>query len=138
VIRLRCARSGRLTLIVAWVVVLVASAACSAVTTPFQKATSNAASTFAAAAQTLTLLHEQKLSEGYAQGSFDATDGLAEQLPGLKGAPAAAESAHLAALTKRANDAVDEPCIGEGCDWEAQVKALKSASDALDKASKAQ
>jgi methylthioribose-1-phosphate isomerase len=121
---------------------LAVVAGCSAVTTEFQKATSDAASTFAAAAQSLTLLHQDKLPKSYAEGSFvnysEGTEGLEDQLPGLKGAPAPDVVARLVTLTKRANAAVKDPCLDDSCDWAAQVEALKSASDALDKASKAQ
>jgi hypothetical protein len=126
---------------VAAAMLLVVCAACSAVATPFQKEASDAASTFAAAAETLTLLHEGKLPESYAQGSFvnysDATSGLEDQLPSLKGGPGGETIARLVTLTKRANEAVEDPCYDDGCDWRGQVEALRTASDELEKTSEA-
>ena len=101
----------------------------------FAKTANNAGSAFAAAAITLTYAHTGKLLSAYAQASFEnyqsELSGVDQSLPSQNGIPDKQTLQHLLTLYKSAMQAVDQPCLEASCDWQAQVKALRAASDAF-------
>lgn len=107
------------------------AAGCLAAPSGFQKATSDAASTFLAAAATLRLRHEDKLTRTYVLASFenfrDALRGLPQRLPTLDGAPDATRIQRLADLHRDAWPALSDPCLDDRCDWRPQLAALELA-----------
>ena len=113
-------------------------AGCQFTQSPFALAVSSAGAEFAAAATTLSYVHSGKISTQYARASFvnyrSQLDGLDQQLPSQQGASGGASVAHLLAFYKVAIRAVDNPCLEASCNWQAQVAALNSASQAFLKA----
>jgi hypothetical protein len=113
--------------------VLVA-AGCLAAPSGFQKATSDAASTFLAAAATLRLRHEDKLTRTYVVASFenyrDALRSVPDRLPMLDGSPGSTIIERLAELHRDAWPALTDPCLDDRCDWRAQTAALELAGSA--------
>jgi hypothetical protein len=110
--------------------VLVA-AGCLAAPSGFQKATSDAGSTFLAAAATLRLRHEDKLTRTYVVASFenyrDALRGVPDRLPTFDGAPGSPIIERLATLHRDAWPALSDPCLDDRCEWRAQLAALELA-----------
>ena len=124
-------RRRALTVLPLLVASVLVAAGCLAAPTGFQKATSDAASTFLAAAATLRLRHEDKLTRTYVVASFenyrDALRGVPERLPTLDGAPGSPIVERLARLHQDAWPALSEPCLDERCEWRAQLAALERA-----------
>jgi hypothetical protein len=108
---------------------------CSFTQSAFERTADNAGGAFAAAATTLTYLHQGKLSRAYAVSSFvnyeSELSGLDQQLPSQQGAPAQSTVQRLIALYQPAMRAVEQPCLDVGCDWRGQVAALERASQAF-------
>lgn len=108
--------------------------------TPFAKAADKGGAQLAAAATTLTYLHEGKITTRYARSSFinyrQVLKGFDQQLAALSGAPAPAHLKQLLELYQPAAQAVAAPCLSDTCNWRQQVMALQRASDALRQASK--
>jgi hypothetical protein len=114
---------------------------CSATQSDFTRQTASAAGEFGAAALTLSDAHRGRLTFAYARGSFvnyqSQLEGLDAQLPSLQGAPDHATTRHLLDLYTPAMRAAAQPCLDNGCDWQAQVGALNRASAAFLQASEA-
>lgn len=110
-------------------------AGCQFAQSPFARSATNAGGEFAAAAVTLSYLHEGKLSLFYARASFDdfraALDGLDQQLPSQAGKPDETLFNHLVSLYKAAIPGVDHPCLETSCAWQTQVILLQKASKAF-------
>jgi hypothetical protein len=110
---------------------MLLAAGCLAAPSGFQKATSDAGSTFLSAAATLRLRHEGKLTRTYVVASFenfrDALRTLPERLPTLDGAPDATRIERLADLHRDAWPALSDPCLDDHCDWRPQLAALELA-----------
>lgn len=111
---------------------------CQATQSGFARTANNAGGAFSAAAETLTYVHEGKLTPAYASASFDSyqseLSGLDQQLPSQNGAPNAQTIHQLLALYKSAMRAINQPCLENTCDWRGQVGALNGASKAFLKA----
>ncbi|MDQ3871181.1 MAG: hypothetical protein M3301_06165 [Chloroflexota bacterium] len=112
--------------------------ACGPSPSEFARTSSDAASTLSAAAATLRLEHEGRLTRGYAQASFlnygDALEGLDAELRSSQGAPGREAIEQLLALYRIAQGVINEPCLDEGCDWRSQVEALERAKEAFQNA----
>jgi hypothetical protein len=108
---------------------------CSATRTPFARAAGDAGSTLSAAAETMRLAHEDRLTREYAQGSFvnygDRLAGVAADLPSLDGAPDPAAVMRLIYVLLPATTVVAAPCLEGPCDWRSQLKVLEDARDAF-------
>jgi hypothetical protein len=111
--------------------------ACSATESSFARTASNIGSAFAAAATTLSYAHEGKISDRYAASSFmqfrSELSGSDQTLTSSGGVDMH-ELQQLLALYKPAMRSVDAPCLGDSCDWRAQIAALNRASVAFLKA----
>lgn len=121
---------------------LLAGMGCSMLTqSPFARTASDTGATFAAAATTLRYAHEGKLTRAYACASFvnyrSQIGGLDQQLPAQAGAPDAQTVRRLLDLAGPAQQALEQPCLADDCDWRAQVAALQRASEAFRRASEA-
>lgn len=118
--------------------VLLAMSGCSWTQSEFAREAGEAGAGFAAAATTLTYVHQAKVSRAYARSSFvnycANLSGFDRRLPALGGAPDAAEG-RLVSLVRAAEAAVATPCLDDGCDWSAQIDALNQAGAALHQAS---
>ena len=105
--------------------------------TPFAHSVGDAAATLAAAQATLEAAHAGKLSREYANATFvnyrEALDGVAEELPTLRGAPD--EAVDLAASLAQAVRIVNQPCLGDDCDFAEQTDTLETIANALREAS---
>lgn len=119
-------------------VVLLALTACQATQTAFVRTVNNAGAAFAAAATTLSYLHEGKLLTSYARSSFEnyrsELDGLEQQLPAQQGKPADGTVQQLLAVYAPAMRAIDAPCLEASCNWQGQVAAMQHASQEFLKA----
>ena len=117
---------------------LLVLTSCQFTQSPFVRTVSNAGSEFAAASTTLSYAHTGKISTHYAQASFvnyqSQLGGLDQQLPAQQGAPDKQTIEHLLALYGPALRAVNQPCLDNSCNWQAQVAALNRASQAFLKA----
>jgi hypothetical protein len=113
----------------------LAGSGCSLARSDFAKTASDAASTFSAAATTLRLTHEGRLPGTYARGSFvnyrDALSGLEEKLRAAGGGHDRESVERLVALYRAAMEAVRDPCLDKGCDWQGQVEALERARESF-------
>ncbi len=118
----------------------LAGSGCSLARSDFAKAASDAASTFSAAATTLRLTHDGRLPRTYARGSFvnyrDALSGLEEKLPSAEGGRDREAFEGLVALYRAAMEAIRNPCLDRGCDWQGQVEALERARESFLRASR--
>jgi hypothetical protein len=103
--------------------------------TPFARQASDAASALSAAATTIDDLHHGKLDERYAKPSVGVYRNLvrkiAPTLPDQRGAPDEAKLRPVLDALDAAEQVLDDPCLGDDCDWQAQVDALRAAEDAL-------
>jgi hypothetical protein len=117
----------------------LATSGCSSARSDFGKAASDAASTFSAAATTLRLTHDGRVPPTYAVASFvtyrDALSGLEEKLRSAGGGPDRETVDVLVALSRAAMNAIRDPCLDDGCDWQGQVGALESARESFLRAS---
>lgn len=103
----------------------------------FPEVASTAGSELAAAAATVEYVHTGRLPASFARASFvnyrSALKDTERQLRTADGAPAGAELDRLLGLYRPAWQAVQEPCLGNGCDWRGQVRALRAAADGLER-----
>lgn len=101
----------------------------------FSRFAGNTGGELAAAATTLRYLHTGKLTAAYARSSFvnyaSQLQGVAQQLQSMTGGPGPGTMHRLTRLYRRAQPAITRPCLGSGCNWRAQVRALQRASDAF-------
>lgn len=120
------------------VLLLVALTGCQFTQPEFERTAGDTGATFAAAATTLTYVHEQKIPPQYATSSFanfeSTLAGLDQQLPGQQGAPDRKLLQSLLSLYREAMKIVQQPCLEATCDWRTQVQTLKAASQAFLKA----
>jgi hypothetical protein len=111
---------------------------CQVAQSPFAKVANNAGGEFAAAAMTLSYLHEGKLSLLYARSSFESfratLGGIDQQLLSQAGRPDEKLVSHLLSLYEAAIQVVDKPCLETSCAWRSQVNVLNKASQAFLKA----
>lgn len=125
--------AARTTVLLGLALAILASA-CIATPSPFQKQADDAASTFLAAATTLRLRHEDRLTRTYVVGAFenyrDLLRGVPEALPKLEGIPARSTLERVLRLHAQAMPALESPCLDERCDWHSQVDALQAAGEA--------
>jgi len=116
----------------------VSLSGCQIAQSKFAQLANDAGGEFAAAATTLSYLHEGKLALPYARSSFEGfratLDGLDQQLPSLAGRPNDKTISDLLTHYKRAIQAIDNPCLDTSCDWRAQRDVLNQASQAFLKA----
>jgi hypothetical protein len=117
---------------------LIVLSGCEVVKTQFQNTAAGVGGELAAAATTLEYVHDGRLNPGYAVSAFasyrEALANTEKQLPTVPGAPEKARVEELLKLYRAAYRAVGQPCLDNSCDWQAQVDALKTASEALVKA----
>jgi hypothetical protein len=105
--------------------------------TPFVRTASDAASLLSASSETIRNVHEDpaRLTIEYAQASiFNYNELLAPvpaELPTLQGAPPSPGVDELVSLINTSLADLADPCLTDGCDWEAQVAQLDDAKDAL-------
>jgi hypothetical protein len=103
--------------------------------TPYARVASEAASTFAAAAQTIEFVHAGRLTIEYGQAAainyHEQVSEVLDQLAQLPGAPNGATVGQLAQLVAAAVADLQAPCLVDGCDWQTQVARLSEARDAL-------
>jgi hypothetical protein len=103
----------------------------------FQEVASSAGSELAAAATTVDYVHTGRLPVAFARASFvnyrSSLQDTEQQLRTAGGAPRGARLDRLLDLYRPAWQAVQQPCLEGGCDWRAQVRALREAGDALDR-----
>lgn len=103
--------------------------------TPFARTATDAGSTFSVAAELLDRAHTGSLTNTYVRGAFvnfsDAVADVIVTLPGLEGRPGAEELDRLLEASTTAKAVLDQPCIDAGCDWSAQVAALRAAGVAF-------
>ena len=118
---------------------LLTASGCALSQSAFDRTAGDAGASFAAAAATLTYVHQGRLTTAYAASSFvnfrSALSGLDRQLSTAEGAPDARTVRHLLALARPAEQAVRQPCLEGACAWRAQVVALHRASEAFLEAS---
>jgi hypothetical protein len=104
----------------------------------FAQTAGDAASSLSVAATTLELVHRDRLTKEYAQGTFAGLEetlaGVADELSTLEGRPSQPEVDRLLSLFERAQPAVKDPCLEDDCAWQDQHDVLQEASDALEKA----
>lgn len=104
----------------------------------FARIAGNAGAEFSAAANTLSYVHQGKLTPVYAKASFadyqSKLSGIDQQLPSVQGVPDAHTLQQLLDVYKPAIQAVNAPCLGSTCNWHSQLTALQHASDAFLKA----
>jgi hypothetical protein len=117
------------------VLVLVGTAACGVGTSDFERQAGDTGAELAAAARTLEAVHDGRLDVRYARASFA---NYREQLSGVESDLSAAQPTtdtatrdRLLQLYRRAQPALDAPCLEGACDWRAQVRALDSAAKAF-------
>jgi hypothetical protein len=99
-----------------------------------------AAGTLSAAATTLEFAHQGKVTTNFAESSFgeykEQLKDVPDELAKADGAPDSGKLRQLSGLLERAQPAIDRPCLADdGCDWQAQDRALKEARQALEDAS---
>ena len=118
--------------------VLLLPTACTMTQSAFARTAGNVGSAFAAAATTLAYAHRQQLTMAYAVASFvtfkSELQGVDAGLTSMQGAPDRRVVRRLVALYRRAEPAVEHPCLARACNWQAQVATLQRASDAFVKA----
>src|SRR5947209_3362127 len=104
----------------------------------FARTANNAGGAFSAAAETLTYVHEGRLTPAYASSSFDSyqneLSGLDQQLASQDGAPDSQTIHQLLALYNSAMSVINQPCLNNTCSWHEQVVKLENASKAFLKA----
>jgi hypothetical protein len=129
------ARPRTLGLLAALILVLAACSPTSYAETPFVRQASDAASLLSAAATTIEYLHDDKLDTRYASPSLqiyrDMLKKIAPTLAGQRGAPDDATLQPVLDKLDAAQQALDEPCLADDCDWQAQLDTLRQAQDAL-------
>lgn len=127
--------SRRALLLLALGFVALAAGGCQFRKSAFANAADNAGSEYAAAAATLQYLHDGKLPRAYAEAAFvsyrQALRGVDARLRTAGGAPAEPELAPLLHAVQNADEAIAHPCLSDDCDWQGQIAALRTASDAL-------
>jgi hypothetical protein len=119
----------------------LALAACGATAsitqTPFEQTAGDGASIFSAAGETLRFVHADpaKFTVEYATGSMinygDQVSSLVDELQTAQGAPDSVTVDRLVDLATPAVDAINDPCLEPGCDYQSQIAALDAARDAL-------
>jgi len=128
-------RNRWLGLLAALAIFLAACSPTSYAETPFVRQASDAASALSAAAMTIDSLHNGTLDTRYAEPSIgiyrDRVRTIAPTLADQRGAPDDATLRPILDALDEAEQALDEPCLDDGCDWQAQVDALRAARDAL-------
>ncbi len=129
----------RLLAIAVSLAVLSAGCGRSLTESPFTRAATDVASSFSAAATLLEAAHHRGSTNSYVRGALvnlgESLDGVPSELQTLEGHPDGATIERLLGAYAAARTAVDAPCLGEPCDWRAQVTALRAASDAFAAAS---
>lgn len=114
---------------------------CQVAKSGFQDEADTIGANFAAAATTLTYLHEGKLTRQYARAAFvdyaTVTTGADSSLRKATGAPSGPGLDRLLRLYAPAARAIDDPCLDTVCDWRGQVDALQQASAAFRRAATA-
>ena len=114
---------------------ILAVAACAAGKSEFQRNAEDAGAEMAAAARTLEALHQGRLTQRFARASFvNYREQLADvesQLTSAEPHPDRVELNRLLTLYRSARPAIEDPCLGDGCDWRGQVRALDDASKAF-------
>lgn len=120
------------------VVCLCSTTSCQLTQSSFARIAGNAGAEFSAAANTLAYVHQGKLTPLYASSSFagyqSKLSGIDQQLAAQQGVPDARTLHNLLIVYKPAMQAVNMPCLSNGCDWREQVDALQHASDTFLKA----
>jgi hypothetical protein len=120
-------------------VVAVALVACAGGGPGFQQVASSTGSELFAAATTVEYAHTGRLPVAFARSAFDgyrsSLQDAERQLRTAAGAPGGGRLEALLAVYRPAWRAVQQPCLQGGCDWRGQVRALREAGDALDRAS---
>jgi hypothetical protein len=106
---------------------------------PFARETETAGSQLTAAAVTLEYAHTGRLATPYANSGFvfcrSQLSELEKKLATAKGAPDPQTVQQLIELYRAAQPAIDQPCLDDSCDWQAQVAALQRAGEAFRNAS---
>ena len=109
--------------------------ACGMTQTPFARTSGEIASEFAAAEETLRLVHADRLTAAYATSAFATyrvqLEGADRELAGLDGAPDDATVRRLVDAYRSAFTAIEAPCLQASCDWSSQADALGAAGDAF-------
>ncbi len=125
---------GMCLLLILWAV-----SGCSFTQSGFERMTDSAGGAFAAAATTLSYVHEGKLARAYAISSFadyaNELSGLDQQLSAQDGTPGKSKVQRLIALYRPAMQVVEQPCLDTSCNWRGQVAVLERASQAFVEAS---
>ena len=121
------------------VIAVVALSGCEMVKSNFASQAGTAGDELAAAALTLRYVHEGKVTRPYARSAFinyrEVLQGFEPKLRRATGGPSDGEVNRLIAAYLQAVPAVEDPCIDDGCDWEAQARTLEAAADELSQAS---
>jgi hypothetical protein len=103
--------------------------------TPFQRTASDAASTFAAAAELLERSHTRSLTLSYMRGAFEnfseVLEGVDAALPTLEGRPDDDTVVALVEAFGQAKAAIDGPCVDSDCDWAGQTATIRHAASAF-------
>jgi hypothetical protein len=129
------ARRSVLIVLITLVLVLVGASGCGGGKSDFERKAGDTGAELAASARTLEAVHGGHLDVRYARASFV---NYREQLSGVESDLSASQTAvdtatrdRLLKLYRRAQPALDAPCLESACDWRAQVRALDSAANAF-------
>lgn len=139
--RLRCDGGVAIRPFLATALVSCLLSGCVATTqTPFERTATGAAGTLAAAAQTLRLHQQGRLTTAYARSSFvsfgESLAGVGDELPTLDGAPPRDAAVRLATQLRSVEPILRSACLASsGCDESAQARQLESVRDSLLEAS---
>jgi hypothetical protein len=117
------------------ILVALAASGCGVGKSGFQRQAGDAGAELAAAARTLRAVHEGQLDVRFARASFvnyrESLSDVEANLSSPQNGPQTANRDHLIQLYRRAQPALQEPCLERDCDWRAQLDALDAASAAL-------
>jgi hypothetical protein len=117
------------------ILVALAASGCGVGKSDFQRQSGDAGAELAAAAHTLRAVHEGQLDVRYARASFvnyrESLSGVEANLSSPQTGPETANRNNLIQLYRRAQPALQEPCLESDCNWRAQLDALDAASAAL-------
>lgn len=117
------------------IVVALAATACGVGKSDFQRQAGDTGAELAAAAHTLRAVHDGQLDVRYARASFanygEQLSDVEGSLPSPQTGPETANRARLIQLYRRAQPALQQPCLEGDCDWRAQLDALDAASAAF-------
>ena len=105
--------------------------------TQFQREAGDATSLLSAAAMTIEFAHTGKLDDRYAQSSIAQYRDLLVKIPDpatLDGSPDTDIVGTLQEQLDASRELLADPCLDDDCDWQAQVDALRQASQAFEEA----